>query len=122
MKRRLGAFAVAAALGLAGALASTPALAAPAGKAKAESGAQSPAAVSNTDMSAHRRHWRRHRIIRPWPHVYPYSYSYYRPRPHFYRPYFYNPYPVYYHRPYVRPYRWGGGPVFSIGFGPRPYW
>jgi hypothetical protein len=73
----------------------------------AKSGITTSQAVSDTDISARRRHWRGHRYVRPYPYAYPYSYGYYRPRPHYYRPYGY----------YGRP-----GPYFSFGFGPRYHW
>ena len=43
---------------------------------------------------------------RPRPVIYPYAYSYYRPRPYYYRPY-----------PYYAP-----APFISVGFGPRYHW
>jgi Ni/Co efflux regulator RcnB len=42
---------------------------------------------AGTDMSSHRRHWRRHRHVRYYPRYYR-SYGYYP------RPYYYNPAPV----------------------------
>lgn len=42
---------------------------------------------AGTDMSSHRRHWRRHRHVRYYPRHYR-SYGYYP------RPYYYNPAPV----------------------------
>jgi hypothetical protein len=125
MKGRLGAMFVAAALTFAGGAVLTPASAAP---ASAPSGTETTEdfaaqrAATATDMSAHRRHYRRYRYVRPYYRPYPY-YGYYRPRPYYYqpyyaRPYYYNPYP--YYRPY-RPHYGYGGPFFSFGFGPR-YW
>jgi hypothetical protein len=117
MKHTFGAIAVAAALAFAGSIASTPANAASNGAAKATSDKQP--TVSDTDISSHRRHWRSYGYVRPWRGAYPYAYSYYRPRPYYYRPYSYAYYPPpYYYRPY-RP-----APVFSIGFGfgPRFFW
>jgi hypothetical protein len=55
------------------------------------------ATVQATDMSSHRRHWRRHRVVRAYPRYYR-SYGYY-PRPYYYRP-----------APVV---------TFGFGFGPR---
>ena len=53
---------------------------------------------AGTDMSSHRRHWRRHRHVHYYPRYYR-SYGYYP------RPYYYNP-----------------APVVSFGFGgPRFY-
>lgn len=47
--------------------------------------AESDAGVQATDMSSHRRHWRRHhRIVRYYPRYY-HSYGYY-PEPYYYRP------------------------------------
>jgi hypothetical protein len=118
MKHTLGAIAVAAALAFAGGIASTSANAASSnGATKATSERQQ--TVSDTDISSHRRHWRRYGYVRPWRGAYPYRYSYYRPRPYYYRPYSYASYPPpYYYRPY-RP-----APIFSIGFGfgPRGFW
>jgi hypothetical protein len=118
MKHTLGVFAVATALAFAGGMASMPANAASSnGATKATSDKQ---AVSDTDISSHRRHWRR------YGHYGYRSYGYYRPRPYYYRPYSYAYYPPpYYYRPYYRP-----APVFSIGFGfgpsfgfgPRHHW
>jgi hypothetical protein len=120
MKRTIGAIVLAAALAFAGAFASTPAAAAN-DRTNASNGAETDHAAAATDMSARRRHWRRHyRVVRPWPHVYPYRYGYYRPRPIIY-PYsygYYRPRPIYY-RPYYAP---APFPFFSIGFGPRDYW
>jgi hypothetical protein len=114
MKHTLGVFAVATALAFAGGMASMPASAASSDNAaRAANGVESKQAVSDTDMSSHRR-WRRYGHF-----GYPYSYGFYRPRPYYYRPYSYAYYPPpYYYRPYYRP-----APVFSIGFGFGPrYW
>lgn len=117
MKHTLGALAVAAALAFTGGVASTPAEASSKQATKIANGLESNHAVSDTDMSSHRRRWRHRHYVRRFPHVY--SYGYYRPRPYYYRPYSYAYYPPpYYYRPY-RP-----RPFFSIGFGfgPRFYW
>src|SRR5687768_10125593 len=116
MKRTLGTIAFAAALAFAGAMASTPAAAASNNKTNASNGLEANHAAAATDMSSHRRHWRRHRIVRPWPHVYPYSYGYYRPQPVIY------PYSYGYYRPRPHFYAPAPFPFFSIGFGPRLYW
>lgn len=129
MKRTLAVFAFGAALAFAGGIASTPAAAAsPDNAAGAAKGLETNHAVSDTDMSSHRRRWRHRyyvRHVRPWP---VYRYGYYRPRPYFYRPYSYAYYPrpysyAYYPRRYYRPY-YRPGPSFSIGFGfgPSFYW
>lgn len=121
MKSTLAVLAVGAVLAFAGGIASTPAAAASSNKAaNAANGFESDHAVSDTDISSHRRRWRHRRFVRPWP-VYRYSYGYYRPRPYFYRPYSY----AYYPPPYrYRPYYYRPGPSFSIGFGfgPSLYW
>lgn len=107
----LGAAAIAATLAFFGAGFAMPAHAAPPAKTQGgvSNNVESPRAATATDMSAQRRHWRRHhrhyRYVRPWRGPYPYAYPYYRPRPYYYRP---------------RPYYYGP-PVFHFGFGPR-YW
>jgi hypothetical protein len=106
MKFSHGVFAVAATLAFAGGFASTPATAASSNDhAIAKHGVTTSQTANDTDVSARRRHWRGYRYVRPY--AYPYSYGYYRPRPHYYRPYGY----------YGRP-----APFFSFGFGPRYYW
>jgi hypothetical protein len=103
VKISLGAFAVVAAL----AAVSTPAIATSShGTVAAASSAATSQAVSDAEFSAQRRHWRRHRYVRPYPHAHASPYGYYRHRPHYYRPYgYYSP-----------------GPSFSFGFGPRYTW
>lgn len=86
------------AVGAAALLGASAVNAAPAQKqAQAPTASHSDSTVQATDMSSHRRHWRRHHH-RHWGHYRPYYRSY-----------------GYYQRPYYNP-----GPAFSFSFGGGP--
>jgi hypothetical protein len=114
MKKLVGAAAVAAALSLAGWVSLAPASAAP---VSPDHNARQADQARSTDISAHRRYYRRYGYYGP---------RYYRPYRAYYRPY-YRPYYGYgygyrpYYRPaYYRPYGYGY-PYGGYGFGPRFY-
>jgi hypothetical protein len=90
------------AVGAAALLGASAVSAAPAQKpGQAPIAAHSDTAVQDTDMSSHRRHWRRwHRHHHHWGH-YPRYYRSYG----YHRPYYYNP-----------------GPSISFSFGGGPRW
>jgi hypothetical protein len=118
------------AIGAAALLSASAVNAAPAQR-QAQAPIASDAIAKDTDMSSHRRHWRR------W-HGHHHHWGHHRWRPHYwghhhwapsYRSYgyyrparvvrYYRPAPIYYPYSYYRP-----APVFSIGFGfgPRFWW
>ena len=76
------------AVGAAALLGASAVNAAPAQKqAQAPIASHSDSTVQDTDMSSHRRHWRRHHYHR-WGH---YHRPYYRSYGYYQRPYYYNP-------------------------------
>ena len=94
------------------------------GTAKANGASNPTAQVEHTEVSSHRRHYRRHYGHRYRPYAYRGSrYGYYRPyryaRPYYARPYYgyYRPYR--YARPYYAPgvsFGFWGGPRFGVRF------
>jgi hypothetical protein len=91
------------AVGAAALLGASAVNAAPAQKqSQAPIASHSESAVQDTDMSSHRRHWRRHHYHR-WGH---YHRPYYRSYGYYQRPYYYNPGPAI-------SFSFGGGPRFG---------
>ena len=89
MKHTFGAVAIAAALAFAGASHRRPRLRR---LRTAKATVEQATAASDTEISSHRRHWRRYRYVRPCRMCTRTRYGYYRPRPYYYRPYAYGRY------------------------------